>query len=217
MLQTTVWTPICMATENPYLKGTERKCLLCSLNGSAGRNEWSISKHLAFSNGSQLSNSSQKRHTLSNCKECAILHTTLQNAYPGKKSELSKDVATTLSAAINGKEETHATREILADLQPLFEKQYGHSFTNYLAHSYKLSQKKRRDRADSLTVLAEGNSMQSYKRLRLSQSFETPQAKQTRVESSAPKLKTFTLIRKCNMGQGKCTRGLKIISERHKN
>lgn len=81
-----------------------------------------------------------QRHTLSNCKECAILHTTLQNAYPGKKSELSKDVATTLSAAINGKEETHATREILADLQPLFEKQYGHSFTNYLAHSYKLSQ-----------------------------------------------------------------------------
>lgn len=43
-----------------------------------------------------------QRHTLSNCKECAILHTTLQNAYPGKKSELSKDVATMLSAAING-------------------------------------------------------------------------------------------------------------------
>ena len=31
--------------------------------------------------------------------------------------------------------------------------------------------------------------MQSYTRLRLSQSFETPQAKRTRVESSAPKLK----------------------------
>lgn len=35
-----------------------------------------------------------------------------------------------LSTAINGKDETQATREILADLQPLFENKYGHSFTD---------------------------------------------------------------------------------------
>ncbi len=53
------------------------------------------------------------------------------SAFPGKKLALSKDVATTV---INAKD------AILADLQPLFESQYGHSFidavTRLQAHNY---------------------------------------------------------------------------------
>ena len=84
----------------------------------------------SISKWKQLPNSIQIRHTLSNCKECAIHHTTLQNAFPGKKLALSKDVATTVKTVINANDETHATREILANLQPLFESRYGHSFTD---------------------------------------------------------------------------------------
>ncbi len=64
------------------------------------------------------------------------------SAFPGKKLALSKDVATTV---INAKD------AILADLQPLFESQYGHSFIDAVTrlpgsqlltttHNYKLSQ-----------------------------------------------------------------------------
>ena len=169
----------------------------------------------SISKWKKLPNSMQKRHTLSNCKECAIHHTALQNAFPGKKLALSKDVATTVKKVINAKDETHATREILADLQPLFESQYGHSFIDAVTRlpgshlqAKPTSVDKRREKrkiqrdckqeieshykqTDALTLLAEGSSMQSYKRLRLSQSFESPKYKRARerVKNSTPKEK----------------------------
>ena len=101
----------------------------------------------------------------------------------------------------------------MADLQPLFENKYSHSFTDAVTRlpgsqlqakpnavtkkraKRKIQRECKEDieanykQTDSLTVLAEGISMESYKRLRLSQSFETPQAKRARVESSTPKVK----------------------------
>ncbi len=64
------------------------------------------------------------------CPTVKNVQFTLQNAFPGKKLALSKDVATTVKTVINANDETHATREILANLQPLFESRYGHSFTD---------------------------------------------------------------------------------------
>ena len=47
---------------------------------------------------------------------------------------------------------------------------------------------------DALNVLSENQSMSSYKRMRLSQSFESPQAKKQRYMNNPPKFKGIPLI-----------------------
>ena len=168
-----------MATVNPYSRGTpireEQKKKIYHVHQC---------RETISPKWKQLPNSIQIRHTLSNCKECAIHHTTLQNAFPGKKLALSKDVATTVKTVINANDETHATREILANLQPLFESRYGHSFTDAVTRlpGSQLQAKpnsvdKRREIQRECKQEIETHytdvclsSMQSYKRLRLSRS-----------------------------------------------
>lgn len=96
--------------------------------------------------------------------------------------------------------EQTTTRQILAELQPLYQEAYGHSFTESLVKctgtgiqrkktDVETKRMKRRlqqeckhhieqhlQSTDAINVLAEGQSLASYKRLRLSQSFESPQS-----------------------------------------
>ncbi len=106
-----------------------KKMSLCSLDGSVWKNELNISKRLQFSNGSRCLIPRKNATPCPNAKNVRF-YTRHYRKLSRKKLELSKDIATTVSTAINGKDESHATREILADLQPLFEQQYGHSFTD---------------------------------------------------------------------------------------
>lgn len=88
--------------------------------------------------------------------------------------------------------EPTTTRKILAELQPMYQEKYGHTFTESLInmpgsqmqlkptdvekkHYKRQIQRQCRDQiesqftqSDALTVLAEGTSLQSYKSVRLS-------------------------------------------------
>ena len=99
----------------------------------------------------------------------------------------------------NSNSATTTTKQILGEIQLVFEQAYGKSFTDSLAtclgsglqikptaaDNKKLKRKLRREcrdhisaqlqENDALTVLAEGQSIASYKRMRFSQSFETPE------------------------------------------
>ena len=82
--------------------------------------------------------STKKRHTLANCKECALQYLQLQSTFPGGHvyesqttvteavEELIVDNATSITS------EQCTTRQILLTLQPLYEKKYGHSFMESL-------------------------------------------------------------------------------------
>ena len=55
---------------------------------------------------------------------------------------------------------------------------------------------------EALNVLAENQSLSSYKRMRISQSFETPESKRKRYEANTPRAKkTFTRFQSCKLGQ----------------
>lgn len=162
-------------------------------------------------NWNKLSQSTKQRHTLSNREECAIQYTTQQHAFPGRVFTKRTDFATHVHMLVNEANSEHSTtRKILAALQPIYQQTYGHSFTQSLVQcpgtqlqvKPKDVDKKRKKReiqrecrdhmeaqfnkTDALTVLAEGISVQKYKRVRLSQSFERPEAKRARVEGQHP-------------------------------
>ena len=154
---------------------------------------------------------SKKRHTLQNCRECAIQHTDLQQKFPGKSLQLTDKFSSGLSEILSTEDENTATRTILADLQPVYQERFGHSFTESLMRlpGSKLQQKptdvqkKRVKRqiqrecrdhmesqykeSDAITVLAEGISLRTYNRVRKAEGFETPAAKRARVENVPPK------------------------------
>ena len=131
-VQAMVSIPRCskgMAIENPYLSETMRiSSMFTKWKCREKRIEYL--QTFSISKWKQLPTSTKAHHTLSNCKECTIYHTTLQITFPGKKLEPSKDVATAVGTVTNRTEEMHATREIFADLQPLFENRYGCSLTD---------------------------------------------------------------------------------------
>ena len=103
---------------------------------------------------------------------------------------------------------TTTTRQILAELQPTYQQAYGLTFTESLATSSgsgvqlkptdaqrkKLKRKIQREcrdhineqlhKTDALTILSKGQSLESHKRMRMSQSFETPQEKYDRAKHS---------------------------------
>ena len=111
----------------------------------------------------------------------------------------------TLSNNISAAQLTH---HVLSELQPIYEGAYGTSFTRAMSeykHSglqqkpTKVEKKKskrqiqqecrdhiqRQMRAtDAMNVLTEGQSLKSYKRLRLAQAFETPEVKRTHKASN---------------------------------
>ena len=156
----------------------------------------------------KLAWSTQERHTLQKCKECTIIHTALQNSFPGQKMGSQDNLSNKIGNIIQQEQNKHtATRAILSELQPIYEQTYGQSFIEALTElpdsqvqpKENAVDRRRRKRqvqrdckqqmenqlkqTDAITVLAEGMSMQSYKRLRLSQCFESPVAKRARVEN----------------------------------
>ena len=163
---------------------------------------------------------SKKRHTLANCKECGLQYRELQTTFPGghvyEPQAMITEAVEELIAdnATSSKSEQCTTRQILSTLQPLYENAYGRSFTDSLsqcrdagvqkkatkAEGKRLKrkiQRKCRDKisthlqkSDAIHVLAEGQSISSYKRMRLAQSFETPEQK----------AKRFGAVRECGLG-----------------
>lgn len=111
----------------------------------------------------------------------------------------------------NKAEKDNVTRQVLSELNSVYESVYGHSFTQgvvELAHSDLQkkptnAEKKKHKRqiqhecrntmakqfreTDVLTVLFEGQSLSSYKRQRMASSFETPTQKQERTTRRPPK------------------------------
>lgn len=89
-------------------------------------------------NWKKLPTSSKRRHTISNCKECAISHSSFQECFPGPvyrpTQSLSEDVRSLIEQNRN-MDVTPATttRQILAELQPTYQKAYGVTFTESLA------------------------------------------------------------------------------------
>ena len=160
----------------------------------------------------QLSIQQQKRHSLANCKECAMVHLEQQERFPGPTYNPSAVLVEGIkkmvesNAALDNSVLT-TTRQILGELQPIFKQAYGQSFTDSLVacpginlqHQQTPSQRKRQKRKivrecrdqinqqiqENDAVLAEGQSIESYKRMRLSQSFETPTEKYKRAQSTS--------------------------------
>ena len=155
--------------------------------------------HFSKANWDQLPEGLKQQHTLSNCKQCADQHYEFQQGFPGKKLQPSeKCFMCTAKQQINVQGEVAVTTGILKELEPLYKENYGHTFTESLTSlpgsqlqpkpSYVDKKKKKRaiqrecrDRmqaqyqnTDALTILAENVSLQSYNRIRLAQSFESP-------------------------------------------
>ena len=132
----------------------------------------------------------RKQHSLANCKECAISHREQQTTFPGAMYNPATPIADSLKSILESNNSaTTTTKQILGEIQPVFEKAYGKSFTDTLAPAQvvasksnplqlttKLKCKFRREcrdhisrqlqENDALTVLAEGQSTASYKRMR---------------------------------------------------
>ena len=166
--------------------------------------------HFSSNNWKQLSLKQKKRHSLANCKECAISHREQQTTFPGAMYNPATPIADSLKNILesNNDSATTTTKQILGEIQPVFEKAYGKSFTDTLAtcpgsglqikptaaDNKKLKRKLRREcrdhistqlqENDALTVLAEGQSIASYKRMRFSQSFETAEQKRERAQAT---------------------------------
>ena len=163
-------------------------------------------------NWRKLPNLHKKRHTLGKCKECALAFCEQQRNFPGPTFNPGKTLAQ--SARLLAEQnhtlklpEQTTTREILAELEPLYQNTYGHSFTDSLARckgtglqtrqtaTEKKKTKRRiqqecRDhiseqlhKSDALTVLSEAQSLASYQRQRISQSFESPQQTHQRAQT----------------------------------
>ncbi len=164
----------------------------------------------------QLPKVDRKRHTLRNCTECALAYRQQQESFPGPTYTPSESLAHVARVLVEQNSTTKVpeqttTRQILSELQPLYQEAYGHNFTESLsncqgtdiqkkttdAERKRLKRKIQRDcrdhisgqlqQSDAITVLSETQSLASYKRIRLSQSFETPEQTRDRARTTVIK------------------------------
>ena len=166
----------------------------------------------SIANWKTLPQHSKTKHTLASCLECALVHTNLQQVFPGPTYQpmqsFTHEVAS-LSCDMSAKQ---LTRHVLCELQPVYENTYGMSFTKAVSQCKESglqqtptqSEKRKRKRSvqqecrdhikkqmwktDAMNVLAEGQSLKSYQRLRLCQAFETPDQKHIKTKRN-PKRK----------------------------
>ena len=77
-----------------------------------------------------------KRHTFAKCKECALTYKNAQQTFPGVKFTPGKSLAECASVLVEqnkaSKSEQTSTKEILLELDTLYQATYGHSFTQSL-------------------------------------------------------------------------------------
>jgi len=164
----------------------------------------------------KLPHSQKALGTLTNCRECALQYHDQQLSFPGTIYEpptlvTSETENLARHHSSDKAEKDNVTRQVLSELNSVYESVYGHSFTQgvvELAHSDLQkkptnAEKKKHKRqiqhecrntmakqfreTDVLTVLFEGQSLSSYKRQRMASSFETPTQKQERTTSCPPK------------------------------
>lgn len=140
-----------------------------------------------------------------------------QDAFPGPVYQPTQGLARNVRVLVENNSTSNVpvattTLQILSELEPLYQETYGHSFAKSLTkypssgvkikksdERKKLKQKIQRECRDhissqfkennAISVLAEGQSIASYKRMRMSQSFETPEQKRERAKNapSAPR------------------------------
>ena len=132
-----------------------------------------------------------------------INHHQLQQAFPGKTYTGNGNTSLAELFASGGPK-IATTQEILAELEPAYQEEFGESFIDAVIEvpgsevqknptPVEKKREKRRiqrdcknkiednyNQTDAMDILAGGMSMSRYKRLRLSQSFESPEAKRAR-------------------------------------
>lgn len=173
----------------------------------------------SVANWTKLSVLQQRKHSLSSCTECSTAHAILQNRFPGYKqkplttpgmtqdifpdrlvsdTQAAKEVTRTALASINtaslqslGMPFSKAIVKYCPEEKVIFkpttaEKKKARRST---IRTCKHHLEEQMGEKDALHVLSENLSMSSYKRMRLNQSFESPQAKQERYHHNPPKHK----------------------------
>ena len=143
----------------------------------------------SIDNWKKLSSSVEKqRQSLGRCKECALSYTKQQQSFPGPIFSPENSLAQSAKSLIthNSTEkasEQTITRQILAELHPIYQEAYGHSLAKCKgtfiqkkpteAERKKLKRKFQREckahiekqlqENDAMSVLSEGQSLASYK------------------------------------------------------
>ncbi len=173
-------------------------------------------EHFSINNWRSLSQRQKEKHTITTCKGCTEKHLEQQLCFPIKdqptlKTELSK---IKLTPHLSKKQ---TTRKVLAELDNVYQEKFDCSFTESIPkdcpraglEKKRTGQEKKKEKRqilrqckthmeaqftsqDADTVLEEGLSLRKYQQLRLAQSFETPQQKQTRAQKGNPKKKSHS-------------------------
>ena len=78
-----------------------------------------------------------QRHTLSDCKECALVHKDQQDTFPGPVYQPTQPLARSVRVLVENNcianvPAATTTRQILSELEPLYHDTYGHSFAESL-------------------------------------------------------------------------------------
>ena len=88
----------------------------------------------SLNNWKQLPLQQKKRHSLADCKECAILHEEQQETFPRPTYNPATPIADSLKNMLESSNDSAATtKQIIGEIQPVFEQAYGKSFTDALA------------------------------------------------------------------------------------
>jgi hypothetical protein len=79
-------------------------------------------KTFSTENWKKLPVTSKRRHSMTNCKECSIAHKSLQEGFPGPAFNPSLALGESVQSLIHQNAPPTTTRQILADLQPTFQR-----------------------------------------------------------------------------------------------
>ena len=161
----------------------------------------------SISNSKALRTETKEMHSLCNCNACYNFFPALQKAYPGKPTYEPKVIVNIPPLA----QEKAVARQVLAELNPIWESRYTHSFAESIPRMLpecnlvrkkckveKTEEDRRRKRKivsdinnqlaqnATMTVLAEAESLASYSRKRLALSFQKPSIPQP-LKSHSPR------------------------------
>ena len=177
------------------------KCFSKKWNPASTRVQYT--SMFSIDNWKALDNSEKAMHTLADCKACFMKHESLQRSFPAKPvytppQLIALDV---LDQTQTERQEKDLGRQVLHELNKTWEERFGQKITTVLPqimpeanlapkvsklHRKKEDQTRKRNfvkqvneqfaKNATMTVLAEVESMSSYRRKRLAYSFETPPA-----------------------------------------
>lgn len=157
-----------------------------------------------------MSDTVKKKHTLANCDECSRKHSDYQKAFPSRPIYSAPPLAVVLQKNEYTSEKEEC-KQVISELNEQWQSKYSHSLSsimpalapqeNLITKQTKL-QKKKVDRdvkrkvvtevsdkmaeRNTITLLAEADSLSSYSRKRLAMSFETPKQTNKRQKTHSP-------------------------------